>query len=183
MIQFYKPNAKVTGTACSFWVNKDGSIMTSMIKQDSWNDIKKIGSFVKNKDNPNARVIVKLSRIEVAGIIDAMERESEFKSYHSSQNQVLQIRFGLYIDKGSGEKKGFSFSVNKQEKEDSTAKTGFIIGFTYPEARLLKHDLSTCLSQTQAQPAQKDYDPTPVKQIESQKPQPQPQASAEEDLW
>ena len=150
MIQFYKPNPKVTGTACSFWVNRDGSIMSSLIKQDSWNDQKRIGSFSKNKDNPNARVIIKLSRIEVAGLLDAMEREAEFKVYHDSQKQVVQIRFGLYLDKNTGEKKGFSLSVNKQDKEDSTAKASFLIGFTYPEARLLRHELEAFLSETRA---------------------------------
>jgi hypothetical protein len=148
MIQFYKPNPKVTGTACSFWVTRDGVIMASLIKQDSWNDQKKIGSFSKNKDNPNARVIIKLSRIEVAGIIDAMEREVEYKIYHDSQKQVLQGRFCLYLDKNTSEKKGFSFSVNKQDKEDSIAKASFIIGFTYPEARLLKHELETLLMES-----------------------------------
>lgn len=146
MIQFYKPNPKVTGTACSFWVNKDGSIMTSMIKQDSWNEDKKQGSFLKNKDNPQKKVISKLSRIEVAGIIDSIERNTEFKNYHNSKNQVLQLKFCPYLDKETQLQKGFSFSINKQNKEDSTQKAGFIIGFSFPEARLLKHDLEDILS-------------------------------------
>ena len=146
MIQFYKPNPKVTGTACSFWVNKDGSIMTSMIKQDSWNEAKKQGSFLKNKDNPQKKVVSKLSRIEIAGIIDSIERNVEFKNFHSSQNQVLQIKFCPYLDKETQAQKGFSFSINKQDKEDSTQRTGFIIGFSYPEARLLKHDLENFLT-------------------------------------
>lgn len=202
MIQFYKPNSKVTGTACSFWLNKDGTIMSSMIKQDSWNDARKIGSFSKNKDNPNARVIVKLGRVEVAGIIDALEREAEFKVYHKSQNQVLQIRFGLYLDKVSGEKKGFSFSVNKQGVDDSTAKASFVIGFTYPEARLLRHDLSMLLSQTQGQQVKEDSSPregglnaepspapaqapaqAPARRFDTPKPTSQNNAPAEEELW
>lgn len=146
MIQFYKPNPKVTGTACSFWVSKDGSIMTSMIKQDSWNEVKKQGSFLKNKDNPQKKVVSKLSRIEIAGIIDAIERNAEFKNFHNSQNQALNIKFCPYLDKETQAQRGFSFSINKQNKEDSTQKTGFIIGFTFPEARLLKHDLEGFLS-------------------------------------
>ena len=131
--------------------------MTSMIKQDSWNDAKKQGSFLKNKDNPQKKVVSKLSRIEVAGIIDSIERNAEFKNFHSSQNQVLQIKFCPYLDKETQVQKGFSFSINKQNKEDSTQKTGFIIGFSYPEARLLKHDLENFLTlSTRAaeQPAQ-----------------------------
>lgn len=148
MIQFYKPNPKVTGSACSFWLNRDGSIMASFIKQDSWNDAKKIGSFSKNKDNPKARVIIKLNRIEVAGMIDAIESNREFSVYHNSEKQTLQIKFCAYLDKTTQAQKGFSFSVNKQDKEDTTSKLGFIIGFTFPEARLLKHDLEIFLHET-----------------------------------
>ena len=52
--QAYKPNNKNTGTACSFSVNpKDESIWSSLIKQSSWNEAKKIGSFSENQNNPN----------------------------------------------------------------------------------------------------------------------------------
>ncbi len=148
MIQFYKPNPKVTGSACSFWLNKDGSIMSSMIKQDSWNEAKRTGSFSKNKDNPKARVIVKLNRIEIAGIIDSLESNREFSVYHKSEKQTLQIKFGPYLDKTTQVQKGFSFSVNKQDVEDSTNKLGFIIGFSFPEGRLLKNDLFIMLDKT-----------------------------------
>ena len=43
---------------------------------------------------------------------------------------------------------GFSFSINKQNAEDSTKKGSFIIGFTFPESRLLKHDLEIFLDKT-----------------------------------
>ena len=146
MIQFYKPNPKVTGTACSFWINRDGSVMASMIKQDSWNSDRKIGSFAKNKNNPAKRVITKLGRQEVAGIIDCLETNREFSTYHSSAKQVLQMKFCPYMR--NGEQIGYSFAINKQDKEDSTAKTGFIIGFTFPEGRLLRHDLELFLDKT-----------------------------------
>lgn len=141
MVQFYKANPRVTGTACSFWVNADGSIMASLIKQASWDDKKRTGSFHANKENPKGRVIVKLSPSEVGGLVDSIESNRELSTYHSSQNQVLQIKFGPYIDKKTSEQKGFSFSVNKQDKADTTNKASFIIGFTYPEARYLKEYL------------------------------------------
>ena len=73
-LQFYKPNAKSTGTACSFWRNsEDNTFWVSLIKQDSWNSKTKTGSFSKNKDNPKKRAIVKFSDLEVAGFIDAIE--------------------------------------------------------------------------------------------------------------
>ena len=141
MVQFYKPNPKVTGTACSFWLNKDGSIMSSMIKQDSWNDQKRIGSFSKNKGNPQKSVIVKFSPAELGGIIDAMERNVTFSAYHSSKDQITKINFGPYVSKKDNKQVGFSYSINKEEKQDSTNKIGFVIGFNYGEARYLKEFL------------------------------------------
>lgn len=179
MIQFYKPNAKVAGTACSFWVSPGGDAIVSMIKQASWDDSKKKGSFAENKKNPQKNVFAKLSETEVAGFIDCLESNREFSSFHKSQNQVLQIRFGPYFEKEEkdvvignfwGEvsvknekailaghangtvskkervQKGFSFSINKQGKEDSTDKSSFLIGFSFPEGRLLKHKLIDLLS-------------------------------------
>ena len=139
MIQFYKPNKKVTGTACSFWMNRDKTMMASMIKQDGWNDKTSTGSFAKNKENPNGRVVVKLGNEEIAGIIDVLETNREWSTYHRSSKQKLQIKFCPYIR--NGEQVGFSFSVNKQDTEDSTNKVGFIIGFSYPEGRYLKEYL------------------------------------------
>ena len=139
MIQFYKPNKKVTGSACSFWLNDDGSIMASLIKQDGWNNSKNTGSFSKNKDNPNGRVIVKLGETEVASIIDSLESNRKWSTYHRSSKQTLQINFGPY--ERSGDQIGYSFTVNKQDADDSTNKVGFIIGFNFGEGRYLKQFL------------------------------------------
>lgn len=49
MIQFYKPNPRNSGSACSFYKTRDGAIMFSIIKQASWDDSKKTGSFQKNR--------------------------------------------------------------------------------------------------------------------------------------
>ena len=169
MIQFYKPNAKNTGSACSFWLNRDGSVMSSLIKQASWNSERKIGSFSKNKENPKGRVITKLSRMEVGGLIDSIESNREFSAYHSSQHQVLQIKFSPYLR--DDKQVGFSFSINKQEKEDSTAKTGFVIGFTFPEARVLRHDLEVFLDKTMTLP-QNNEEEEPVKVVDLEEDQP-----------
>ena len=80
-----------------------------IIKQDSWNSDRKIGSFAKNKNNPTKRVITKLGRQEVAGIIDCLETNREFSTYHSSAKQVLQMKFCPYIR--NGDQIGFSFAI------------------------------------------------------------------------
>ena len=144
MIHFYKPNAKVTGTACSFWYNtNEKTFFSTMIKQASWDSSKRQGSFVKNKKVPDKNVIVKFSAAEVGGILDSIEANREFSTYHSSKNQITKIKFGKY--ERDGKQVGFSYGVNKENKEDSTDKTSFIIGFTFGEARLLKQYLIKAL--------------------------------------
>ena len=167
MIPFYKPNPKVTGNACSFFLTADGSIMASMIKQDAWNSAKKTGSFSKNKGVPSKSVMTKLSRIEVAGIIDAIEKNREWTAYHQSQKQVVQMKFCPYLREGN--QVGFSFSINKQDREDSTNKSSYIIGLYFPEGRLLKHDLEIFLDKTakvMPQNAPQAQEKSPVKEVD-----------------
>jgi hypothetical protein len=185
MIQFYKPNAKITGTACSFWGNSDGSLMVSLIKQAK---PPKQNPFAENKNNPNKRVIAKLSLIEVGGILDSIEFSREWSSFHNSENQQLQLKFTTYE---AGKNKGFSLSIYRQDKTDSNNKGSFAIGFTYAEARYLKEFLSYSLVKNfekkdeEFKKSQKEK----FKQIardkrktESEEP-PANLSSAEEDLW
>tara|TARA_R100001086_G_C11841805_1_gene259264 strand:+ start:577 stop:1125 length:549 start_codon:yes stop_codon:yes gene_type:complete len=182
MIQFYKPNPKVTGNACSFFLTADGSIMASMIKQDSWSNGK--ASFSKNKGVPSKSVMTKLSRIEVAGIIDAIETNREWTAYHQSQKQVVQMKFCPYMR--SGDQVGFSFSINKQDREDSTNKSSYIIGLYFPEARLLKHDLEAFLDKTatiMTQNAPEPQQKSPIKQIDLDEDKPSGNPFDDEDIF
>jgi len=139
-LQFYKPNAKGTGTACSFWRDeRDNSFWASMIRQDSATT----KTFGKNKDNPKKNVKTKFQAVEVGGIIDAIERNAEYKGYHKSKNQELSFFFKPYSKQG--EQLGFSFSINRTDIEDTTDKQSYLIGFYYPEATLLKNYLQTIL--------------------------------------
>lgn len=147
MISFYKPNSKNNGTACSFSVNtKDESIWCSLIKQSSWNEKTKTGSFIDNKDNPQKSAKVKFSLVEVAGLLESLEKNVEFSAYHSSDKQITKIKLLPYVRE---EKQvGFSFSVNKENKENSENKQSFLIGFYFNEARLLKEFLLYTLQAT-----------------------------------
>ena len=167
--------------------------MASLIKQASWNSNAKKGSFAKNKDNPSKRVIVKLSPTEVGGLIDSIETNREFSNYHTSQNQTLQIKFSPYMRDGN--QVGYSFSVYKQDKQDSTNKTSYVIGFTFPEARYLKEFLIYVLRKIfekeneahQKQQKEKIKDIMKKKrEAEGKANEPKPSdtdADAEEDLW
>ena len=145
MIHFYKPTPKVTGTACSFYLNKkDNAFFSTLIKQASWDSNRKIGSFKNNKDNPSKSVNIKFSALEIASIIDSIKRNQKFTGYHGS-NQIVRFTFGPYTRKGEQEQRGFSFSVTKENKEDSTEKVSFLIGFSFGEAELLSQHLSHLL--------------------------------------
>jgi len=158
MVQFYKPNPRNSGSACSFYKTRDGAIMFSIIKQASWDDSKKTGSFQKNKTDPKGNVKVKLSLAEVAGILETVDKDAEFKEYHNSQNQSIQIRFAPYVDKNTNERKGFSLSVNKTGK-DSQEKLSFIIGLTFKEARLLREYMVYIIHDLFANPIKQNPEP------------------------
>jgi len=143
MIHFYKPNAKVTGTACSFYLNKrDNAFFSTLIKQDGWNSDRRIGSFKKNKDNPLKKVNIKFSALEISSIIDAIRSNRKFTGYHGS-NQIVRFTFSPYERDGS--QVGFSFSATKESKEDSTSRSTFLIGFNFGEGELLVQHLSYLL--------------------------------------
>ena len=192
-VQFYKPNAKVTGTACQFWVGDDGAIMGSLIKQDGWNQNTRSGSFAKNMNNPAKRVILKFSQAEVGEIVRAIDSNTTAQTngndgfYHRSQNQITKIFFGPYL---RGEQQvGYSYSVQKEDKEDSTNKTNFLIGFTFAEGIVLKEALLCALRESFTQSANpKNYKSQNKQSQPEQAPQPAQQAQPvsqafDDDEW
>ena len=157
MISFYKPTPKETGTAMSFYLNKrDNSFFSNLIKQDSWDSSRKIGSFQKNKKVEGKNVNIKFSQTEIASIMDSVDRNTEISGYHGS-NQVVRFSFGPYVPKtktSSGEwtegteQKGFSFRVTRESKEDSTNKQSYVIGLTFAEGKLLREHLVYLLNES-----------------------------------
>ena len=137
MIQIYKPTPRNTGTACSFSFNNlDGNFYLNLIKQASWNDQKKIGSFSENAQNPEKKVVVKLSKIEACGILDALDNNRTVDFFHNSENQKLGIKFSPYIREDK--QVGYSLNIIKNSKTQTTQPAiSFLIGFTFAEARLV----------------------------------------------
>lgn len=183
MIQFYKPNAKMTGTACSFWSNFDGSVMVSLIKQAAPPGK---NPFASNKDNPKKRVIAKLNATEVGGIIDSIETGREWSNFHNSDNQQLQLKYTTYEAAG---KKGFSLSIYRQDKADSTNKVSFAIGFTFPEARYLKEFLIYALRKNfdrdheEFKKKQKEKFKEMAREKKQKAKEPDLSSTEEDDLW
>lgn len=144
MIHFYKPNAKVSGSACSFYLSdRDGAFFSQFLKQASWNEKARTGSFAK--DDPTKKASIKLTDIEIAGIIDALESDREYSGYHKSEKQIATFKFSPYVDKATGTRKGFSYVLSREAKDDSTNKMSFVIGLTFPEARRLRQHLEFLL--------------------------------------
>jgi hypothetical protein len=181
MLAFYKPNSKNTGTACSFSVNpRDCSIWSSLIKQSSWNESKKIGSFLENQNNPNKSVKIKFTLTETAGLLDALERNTEFSAYHTSEKQSTQIKLSPYIR--DNKQVGFSYIVNKTDKQNSENKQSYLIGFYFNESRLLKqfleYSLNTVFESQRIEAIKK------IKNNKNNYKENEPDAVAEEsDLW
>jgi hypothetical protein len=131
MIQFYKANAKVSGTACSFSVNpKDKSVYASLIKQKSWDANSKTGRF----DTEN-KCITKLNVMELGAIINAIETKSDWSAYHGTQTRATKMNFSPY---SQGDNHGYNFRVTADSKEDSEKKATFSMGFRYGEAEALR---------------------------------------------
>ena len=116
--------------------NQEEDQYLNLIKQASWNDQKKIGSFSENAQNPEKKVVVKLSKIEVCGILDSLDNNRTADFFHNSENQKLGIKFSPYIREDK--QIGYSLNVIKNSKTQTTQPAiSFLIGFTFAEARMV----------------------------------------------
>jgi hypothetical protein len=147
MIHIYHPNKAVKGFACSFWYSaRNKSLFATILKQSGWDDANQNGIFKANINDPDKKVSIKLSWVEAAAILDCIERNREFTTFHDAE-PPKSISFVPWQSKafrdGEGKavpasQKGFSFSVTINNKEDSTKKNSFYIGLTFAEARLIR---------------------------------------------
>ena len=191
MLQYYKPNSKNTGCGCSFkYSAKDDCVFVNMIKQASWDEQTKRGSFAGNAQNPKASCSLKLSLTEAADIISAVRRNGEVSAFHDSAKQVTRIKFSPYFrptkdDPSKTAQVGYSFSVSKESKENAQDKTSFLIGFTFGEGVRLESFLCFALAKSFEKAIQEDYNrsaaippaATPKKEDAPK------QESSDDDLW
>ena len=136
--EIYKPNPSNAGCAFSFKIvetDKEGNkskpyVIVQSIKQASWDNQKKRGSFSANAKDPEKNIYFKLNENEVGGILHAIENYTVFSAYHTYNDDKTQISFKPYTKKNGD--KAFSFSVIK----NSALKFG--LGIELGEARTLK---------------------------------------------
>ena len=129
MITFYKPNSKVTGAGCSFYVNDQGEFFATFIKQKTAPSNGRAASFDQNK-----KAIMKLSPTEIGSFINAILRKTEAKGYHQSSKQVVTFSMSASTGEYAGK---FIWQATFTAKEDSTNKNSFFVTLEASEAMLL----------------------------------------------
>ena len=144
IVQYYKPNSKNTGCAFSFDIgannkNQEPCVYVRAIKQHSWNDKTRTGSFSENAKDPDKSISIKLNEIEVGGFIHAIEKYKEFSAFHSYEDNKTSISFNPY--KKNDWTEAFSFGVTR----NSANKFG--IGVEMSEAYGLKEFLKFYLQE------------------------------------
>jgi hypothetical protein len=146
-IHIYHPNKNNTGFACAFsQSDKDGTIFATIIKQSGWDSEKSVGSFKDSRNDPTKNVSIKLGQVEVAAILDCLERNRPFSTVHDSDKTIKTIQFVPWLNKPANPtdkptQRGFSFSISIADKQDSTTKNSLYIGITFPEGRLIREFL------------------------------------------
>ena len=116
IVQYYKPNSKNTGCAFSFDIgsnqkNNGPCIYIRAIKQFSWNNERRTGSFSENSKNPDKSISLKINEIEAGGFINAIENYCDFSAFHSFQDNKTSISFKPYTKKDGT--KAFSFGITR----------------------------------------------------------------------
>ena len=95
-VAIYKPNSKNAGCAFSFRISTQGKLpvlYVNAILQHSWDDKKKTGSFIKNKDVDDKNVSFKLNDFELGEILSSLNSRIPWSSYHSYNDNTTTIRF------------------------------------------------------------------------------------------
>jgi len=141
MLQIYKPNPKVTGSCCSFKYNGyNDTFFIEMLKQTGWDDQKKRGSFKGSQ----TKIVSKFNINEVAAMIDVLNRNVEWKIFHSSPKGTTSGTFRPYLR--NDQQVGYSLALF-QKNSDTGEQKNIVIGLNYAESELLKEFLRTCIHQ------------------------------------
>lgn len=150
MIQFYKPTQKNTGSACSFFL-KDGAVMFSILKQSTWDPVKKIGSFKKSKEDPNAVVFGKFNMVEACKLVSCIQKNEKFETVHATSQKISialepYFKFDPATARVTEEQLGYSFRIIKSI--EGQKGNSFRIGLNFAEADYLKYFLMSCINKS-----------------------------------
>lgn len=151
-VQFYKANAAMKGAACNLSFNsKDQAYYIQIVKQDGWDESRKIGSF-KNGEKCN----LKFSLSEMGAMLQALEENKPAVMngkegfFHSSADYSTSIKFGPYVfvNKETGEKtqRGWGLGAFRSDKENSATKSQFAMSFSFAEMVVLREHLKFAMN-------------------------------------
>ena len=125
----------------SFSVGKDAHFYINAIAQYSWDGAKKRGSFSENKENPSKNIVVKFNEFECGEMIYTLENGKECSFFHKDDrnNNQTQIRLKKWLDKNSGEYRGWGISLTRNGVDK------FQLPVTIGEAEVFKQTLLSCI--------------------------------------
>jgi hypothetical protein len=136
-VSYYKPNSYGKGAAAQFQFGakeNDFGLYVSIVKQFSWNNESKKGSFSENAKNPLKNKKIKLNSTEAAAICRVIDSVTEkWSTVHKSDIKTTSISFSHYIKDGA--MLGYGISISEKNGES------FMIGLNNDEGYLLKQFL------------------------------------------
>jgi len=108
-IEFYKPQKSGTGTCATFDCvtsledPKKNGFYVNLLKQHSWDDSTRNGSFKENVNNPEKHKKIKLNDLELCNFLYVLESggEKKFSTVHKNGEKTTPIFFEPYIKDGA----------------------------------------------------------------------------------
>lgn len=154
LVSIYKPNSKNSGHAMSVSISKDfddknnkvpPSIMVEIVKQSSWDNSKKQGSFKHPKGSKGKKTLMKLTDSEVGDILYSIEKGKTFSAFHKFGDSSKSIKI---VTEGTERKiKGQDSETVRLVKFGITENSiGFYLLLTAGESQLFLEALRFGLS-------------------------------------
>lgn len=115
-LAIYKPNSKVTGSAAAFQIglkpDSDPMFFLNLIRQHSWDDKNKKGSFAESRKDPSKIINVKFGEFELGEILHTFNTGIPCNFFHTFNDTQVTIRIAPYEKTrgASAENKGFKYN-------------------------------------------------------------------------
>lgn len=155
-VAIYKPNKSNTGCACSFsYNNEDGTVWLNMIKQFSWDESTRNGSFSQNAKSEEKSIRLKFNEFECGSLIRAIDTWTPAKFFHTFKDNKTQISLTLWDKKDEAGTKAFGLSVTRNSSDT------FKLALEYGEAIAVRILLESAIRRRLTFNATKKENPNP----------------------
>lgn len=119
-LAFHKPNSKNSGFLFGFKTYQ-GGLYLEAIRQVSWNDQSKTGSFKENakSKDPQKKIVIKMNATEAGGLLKTLGSQIPFSTVHKTNNgqtaiSVYKIKRNTKIGQNEYEVDNVSFNVSRE---------------------------------------------------------------------